>query len=94
MNSNPYIVSDSLLAIRLKLISHEIDGAYLSAEEIREINELLRVMGQCARKQANELVRLRHEARLRQPRAISPKPTNVVAFPHIPRPQPPRGGAA
>ncbi|VEJ44883.1 hypothetical protein [Bartonella vinsonii] len=41
MKRNPYMVGDCLIALRSALLKHEMDGIFLSAKDVRELNNYL-----------------------------------------------------
>ncbi|WP_375703011.1 hypothetical protein [Bartonella sp. AA131HXZ] len=59
MERNPYMVSDCLVALRSALLKHELNGIFLSAKDVRELNDYLRRLAGYNHILGHELLRCR-----------------------------------
>ncbi|SPU27299.1 Phage protein D [Candidatus Bartonella washoeensis] len=58
MERNPYMVRDCLVALRSALLKHEVEGVFLSAKDVRELNDYLRRLAGYNHILGHELLRL------------------------------------
>ncbi|WP_375693701.1 MULTISPECIES: hypothetical protein [unclassified Bartonella] len=59
MERNPYMVRDCLVALRSALLKHEMEGIFLSAKDVRELNDYLRRLAGYNHVLGHELMRCR-----------------------------------
>lgn len=97
MKRDPHKMSDALFTMQIELIRYEKDGVFWSAQEVRDLNDHLRILAAYSRDLENEVLRLRKMTPDQQQETGRLTPPvcnheNVVLFPQST--QPPRGGAA
>ncbi|KEG17067.1 hypothetical protein ACMY46_06260 [Bartonella bacilliformis] len=76
MKHNPYMVRDCLIALRSALLKHETEGLFLSARDIRELNDYLRRLARYNHILGHELLRYRWQIKV----GYAPLSGNVVPF--------------
>ncbi|WP_375618758.1 hypothetical protein [Bartonella sp. AC134YNZD] len=59
MERNPYMVRDCLVALRSAFLKHEVEGIFLSAKDVRELNDYLRRLARYDHILGHELLRCR-----------------------------------
>lgn len=76
MERNPYMVRDSLIALRSALLKHEVNGIFLSAKDVRELNDYLRRLVGYNHVLGHELMRCRWQLKA----GCAPSSGEVVPF--------------
>ncbi|WP_455466999.1 hypothetical protein [Bartonella sp. B39] len=76
MERNPYMVRDCLIALRSALLKHELDGIFLSAKDVRELNDYLRRLAVYNHILGHELLRCRWQIKA----GCAPSSGDVVPF--------------
>ncbi|WP_375617163.1 hypothetical protein [Bartonella sp. AP58NXGY] len=59
MERNPYMVRDCLVALRSALLKHEVNGIFMSGQDVRELNDYLRRLAGYNHILGHELLRCR-----------------------------------
>ncbi|WP_019222472.1 MULTISPECIES: hypothetical protein [Bartonella] len=59
MERDPYMVGECLVALRSALLKHEVEGIFLSAKDVRELNDYLRRLAGYNHILGHELLRCR-----------------------------------
>ncbi|UTO29291.1 hypothetical protein [Bartonella harrusi] len=59
MKRNPYMVGECLVAMRSALLKHELEGIFLSGQDVRELNDYLRRLARYNHILGHELCRYR-----------------------------------
>ncbi len=76
MERNPYMVRDCLVALRTALLKHEVEGVFLSAKDVRELNDYLRRLAGYNHILGHELLRCRWQIKA----GYTPSSGDVVPF--------------
>ncbi|EJF87160.1 hypothetical protein [Bartonella rattimassiliensis] len=76
MERNPYMVRDCLVALRSALLKHEMNGIFLSAKDVRELNDYLRRLAGYNHVLGHELLRYRWQIKA----GCAPASGEVVPF--------------
>ncbi len=76
MERNPYMVRDSLIALRSAFLQYEVNGIFMHGQDVRELNEYLRRLAGYNHVLSHELMRCRWQLKA----GCAPSSGDVVPF--------------